>query len=869
MQRESNEVNTPLCVCFFSFNFFFLVAFFFFFSSFLFLFVLKERRLFVCVLVFLFFSFSLPSLTLFHALFSHSQRMPSKQKFLNDTCKYAEKGDLKKLRKAVDKDPKSVHTFDERLSLSLSSLICTPRARTSQCGCTTVGYTPLHYAAASGNGECVELLIMHGAKVNGTVRYGEITALHAALLAKKEATALILLKHGANPEAVYHNQSCTTLATTLGKRFEMEFNDTARKNRPAAAAPAPAATVIQAPISAPAATTAAPVVPSPVVPVPVVPAPRAPAAAAPLSPADAAQQAMAMLGLGAPDAGMPGAGGSGDDDEGEKQTLRYNKLMSSPAMQSKLAERRALLERRMRKCETIMRTLSVWRDPGDLSAPDVRAAVAGLGFDVEPLPEPAPQPQPAEAPAPAPQPQPQPQPQAPAATPTAAAPVRQVSDTEAAEAIVQHFKSWFDASVPPVVLPAWQGAPVAPAAAAAPEAAGGGVPAAATAAQGTGVKLVPMEDMLLQWTQHVSGMGVVSHDFDFGKLKGRDVREYIDGFRDLQTVFAAQVDLQQAALGDAYKDAKANVGYLHERVCGLLDQYRTVTLGQMDPAYMVMAFMQMVGATYYTFQALFDVDAARVIPATRQFVESLLGVVKVANSERQVVADYLRLGGVVNALLFRCQSPELSKEISYHLSTVMLTARALVMDTKQGRPPKKEYNASIGAHLSKLKELVRSAARAHRGERLPSKDEAHVADMATGLLTQLLASYTAALTDGPGRALVQGLEPVVPLVSAFAAQCARARDRTLYTWVEVLQAAQALAAGVARFCDQTLAPLDDPDGFYRAAIPVAKQYAVEILIGVTALSVENPVCPRHHIVFALRALAIHLAGILDVCYLSM
>lgn len=41
--------------------------------------------------------------------------MPSKQKFLNDTCKYAEKGDLKKLRKAVDKDPKSVHTFDERL----------------------------------------------------------------------------------------------------------------------------------------------------------------------------------------------------------------------------------------------------------------------------------------------------------------------------------------------------------------------------------------------------------------------------------------------------------------------------------------------------------------------------------------------------------------------------------------------------------------------------------------------------------------------------------------------------------------------------------------------------------------------------------
>ena len=140
--------------------------------------------------------------------------------------------------------------------------------------------------------------------------------------------------------------------------------------------------------------------------------------------------------------------------------------------------------------------------------------------------------------------------------------------------------------------------------------------------------------------------------------------------------------------------------------------------------------------------------------------------------------------------------------------------------------------------------------------------------MATSLLVQLLASHTAALTSPTGRALVHGLEPVVPLVSAFAAQCARARDRTLYTWVEVLQAAQALAAGVARFCDQTLAPLDDPDGVYHAAIPVAKQYAAEILIGVTALSVENPVCPRHHIALALRALSIHLIGILDICYLS-
>lgn len=375
-------------------------------------------------------------------------------------------------------------------------------------------------------------------------------------------------------------------------------------------------------------------------------------------------------------------------------------------------------------------------------------------------------------------------------------------------------------------------------------------------------------DVLLQWTQHLCGMGVVSHDFDFGHLKGREVRDYIDGFRDLQTVFAAQVDAQAAALGDAYKEAKANVGYLHERVCGLLDQYRTVTLGQMDPAYMVLAFMQTVGATYYTFQALFDVDAARVVVATRAFVEALLAVGKVERGEGRVVAGYLALGGVVNALVFRCQAPELAKDLAYHLATVMLTARALVMDTKQGRPPRKEYNASIGAHLSKLKELVRGAARAHRGERLPSKDEAHVADMATSLLTQLLASHAAVLTDGPGRALVQGLEPVVPLVTAFAAQCARARDRTLYTWVEVLQAAQALAAGVARFCDSTLAPLDDPDGVYRSAARVAKQYAAQILIAVTALSVENPVCPRHQIVLALRALAIHLVGILDICYLS-
>ena len=38
-----------------------------------------------------------------------------KKEYINDACRYAAKGDLKRLRKAVEKDPKSIFKFDERL----------------------------------------------------------------------------------------------------------------------------------------------------------------------------------------------------------------------------------------------------------------------------------------------------------------------------------------------------------------------------------------------------------------------------------------------------------------------------------------------------------------------------------------------------------------------------------------------------------------------------------------------------------------------------------------------------------------------------------------------------------------------------------
>jgi ankyrin repeat protein len=64
-----------------------------------------------------------------------------------------------------------------------------------------IGWTPLHYAAASGDTDIAGLLLAHGAKVDAASppASGSYTPLMMAAREGKDDAALWLLKHGANP----------------------------------------------------------------------------------------------------------------------------------------------------------------------------------------------------------------------------------------------------------------------------------------------------------------------------------------------------------------------------------------------------------------------------------------------------------------------------------------------------------------------------------------------------------------------------------------------------------------------------------------------------------------------------------------------
>jgi len=305
-------------------------------------------------------------------------------------------------------------------------------------------------------------------------------------------------------------------------------------------------------------------------------------------------------------------------------------------------------------------------------------------------------------------------------------------------------------------------------------------------------------------------------------------------------------------------------------VINLLDQYYTVSLQHEDPANLVLAYMMIIGATYFTFLSMFSTETQTIVSSTKDFVTSVLNIGKVENSELNAAVSCMKLNGLVNSLVFRCNSAQAAMELSFHIATVALTTRAIIMDSKQGNPRKNEYNVSIGAHLSKMKDLVRSAGRSHRGDPLSIKEDTRVLDMASNYITQVMMFYKSQIAndDEDGKVLMSEIEKLVPMIKKLSDLYIHSREVTLYTWGEVLQAALDLCDGVCRFCDEVVSYLEDPDGSFDAAMLISKQYVLQIILAITCLAAENPVCPRHQISFSIRALAIHLVNILDLYYLT-
>jgi len=828
--------------------------------------------------------------------------IPKQKDYSNDVVKFADRGDLKKLRKAVEKDPLLVTKFDEH------------------------ALSPLHYAAAAGSVECVELLLLNGAKANDSARYGEATPLHSALLAKKEETALLLLKKGANPEASYQGKTAFNMSAEMGKRFELEFREVAQKNSHKVNTSPMVPKSPRQNIAATTTTAAAAQQPSaPDSPVVLVAPPKIspstsshnlkrevalPEEMKPISPADAVQQAMSMLGMNGPEQG------DSVQAEKEKEAIQFNKLSSSQALQAKATERKSVLERRMHKCQVILNALEPFREVTDMSSPDVRNAVTALGFSADSVPvasKPAAKPmlkrkktpvlqkralatgaddQPTTPVSPI-SPRSPKQPEPPTTgrltardqqrpSPLAVA-GKNVSPEYAAESIITHFRSWFDPSVSDVILPAWyppasKEAPAAAAAAPSGAARHGivsptGAPTSPVAGGMTPTgsePICPLTDVLLDWAKRLCYLPILSKDFDFQRLRDKEIRAYIEDFRNAHLVLASQVNMQQEILGDSFADTKSCVDSLRDRVVNLLDQYYTVALRHEDPAILLLAFMMIVGASYFTFQAMFSTDQQNIVTCTKDFVTSILNLGKGEDSEFQAAVSCMKLNGIINSLVFRSYSPQAAKELSFHNATVALTARAMIMDSKQGNPKKNEYNVSIGSHLSKMKDLVRSAGRSHRGDPLPVKEDVHVLDMSINYLSQVMMFYKSQLPsdDEDGKVLLAELDKLVPLIKNFADLYIHSREVTLYSWVDVLQSALDLSDGVSHFCDDVVSYLDDPDGSFDASILIAKQYVLQVVLAITCLAAENPVCPRHEIAFSLRALAIHLVNFLDLYYLS-
>jgi len=806
--------------------------------------------------------------------------------YMNDLCRWADKADAKKLRKAIEKDPLLVNKFDSQ------------------------GYGPLHYAAAAGSTECVQLLLEFGAKVNECVRYGEPTALHAALHAKQEATSLLLLKNGANPELTHMSNNGFTLAAEMGKRFELEFRELAKKNqnrvkRQPPPSSAPTSTLSQAPKQ-------------PQVPVPSgepsSPSSASAAAAAasaankrqqmrpaeikPVSPADAAMNALSMLGISSPT----------ESPSRRDPDLHPGRLQPTQQQQAKIDERKAALEKRMRKCDVITRALEPYEDITDVHSPEVRNAVLALGFSADSLSDvsssapvtkvntektqakkPAlkrtggPGPSTPTGPAPSPSASAV-SPRAPASTaqktvrpPPVSVPAKMATPEEAAEAIIKHFKSWFDPSLGRVNLPAWYpvveaqanaGGALKPSGAMSPSREQADSVNSPTLSPSHSANLVALTDILLQWSKHVCGLPIASKDFDIRTLKERNARQYFEDFRTHHQALSIQVEMQKEMLGDSYQDTKINVDILRDRVINLLDQYSTVALRHEDPAGLLLANMQIIGATYFTFQSMFSSEILAIVASIKEYVSAVLNLGKQEDSE-EIVADMcMKLNGIVNSLVFRCSSGEIAKELSSHVATIAITTRAMVTDCKQGRPKKNEYNVTIGTHLSKMKELLRTAARAHRGDQLSAKDETHIFEMSGNYLSQALAFYKTILTSSDGREVTSAVDKLVPLVRKFAELALRSREVTLNSWGEVLQSALDLSDGVCHFCDDTVNNFDDPFSLFDTAILICKQYVLQVILSISALSADNAVIPRHQISLSLRALSIHLVTILDLFYIS-
>ena len=78
---------------------------------------------------------------------------------------------------------------------------------------------PLTWAAVMGQTEAAELLLQHGADINGRNREGN-TALHLAMFLGRAETAELLLKSGADVTA--KNDDGATPIDTIGVPWEMD-----------------------------------------------------------------------------------------------------------------------------------------------------------------------------------------------------------------------------------------------------------------------------------------------------------------------------------------------------------------------------------------------------------------------------------------------------------------------------------------------------------------------------------------------------------------------------------------------------------------------------------------------------------------------
>lgn len=97
--------------------------------------------------------------------------------FARSACQAAAAGHVDKLRRMLERSPDAVH---------------------SDGGKGTSGYTPLHYAARSGQLGCAALLLERGAAVDARTVAGSATPLHRAAHVGCLPVIQLLVRHGAD-----------------------------------------------------------------------------------------------------------------------------------------------------------------------------------------------------------------------------------------------------------------------------------------------------------------------------------------------------------------------------------------------------------------------------------------------------------------------------------------------------------------------------------------------------------------------------------------------------------------------------------------------------------------------------------------------